>query len=90
MHVAISVPKRINGVAITSGGADFCTFHLGVLSVYILQNIGMQLGMVECCVEDTPLGLGAALYGDSAQRLVPLVIGFSPHVVEVDGRLFGC
>ena len=50
----------------------------------------MQLGMVKCSVEDTSLGLGAALYGDSAQRLVPLVIGFSPHVVEVDGRLFGC
>ena len=72
VQVAVSVPKRVDGVAL----------HRGVLAVHVLQDARLELCVVERGVEHALLRLSAALDGNLAQGLLPFLVGQARHVVE--------
>ena len=82
VQVAVSVPKRVDGVARAIGVANAVALHRGILAVHVLQDARLELGVVERGVEHALLRLGAALDGNLAQGLLPFLVGQARHVVE--------
>ena len=82
MHIAISVPKREHGVALTRGLECGAAFHCGIFAVNVVEHIGVNEHVVECGVEYGLLVVGAALNHDARQTFVPTAASLLCHGVE--------
>ena len=82
MHIAISVPKREHGVALSRGLECGAAFHCRIFAVYVVEHIGMYEHVVECGVEYGLLVVGAALNHDARQTFVPTAASLLCHGVE--------
>ena len=70
------------------GRKDFIAFHGRVFSIYVLQDIGMDKHVVECCVENGFLVIGTSFYFYTGKNIVPLLACWEAYLIEVKSLLF--
>ena len=63
--------------------------HKRIFSIYIVQDAGVDEGVVQGRIEDGFLVVGATFHFDAAQVLLPGLFGRFPHIGEVEALLFG-
>ena len=82
MHVAVSVPQREYGIAVTVGGQGLVALHLRILTAHVLKDVRMNEAVVHRRIEHTLLFFRTALHTDARQVGVPLVAGFRTELFE--------
>ena len=89
MQIAIGVPQREHGVALTLGGLYVVALHCRILAVDVVKHIWMDEHMIQCGVEDGLLVAGAALHSYAAEVVVPRLASLSGNCLEVLALLLG-
>ena len=91
VQVAVSVPEGEDRIAGVTGlhTAHSAVFHQRILSVHVIQHVGMQEGVIEGRVEDGALVRGAAFNLYAAQVLLPGSIGLLADTAKVKALLLG-
>src|SRR5690554_5552747 len=87
MHVAVGIPQRENGVARIVRFAGRLTLHHRVLTVHIIQHVGVNQCVIYPGIEDS-LKIVATPFGyHCRQYLVPCITGIALHLPEIKRRL---
>ena len=90
MQVAVGVPQREHRVAVAFVLRKHAVaLHSRILSVDILEDVGMDERVIECRVENGLLVFGAAFDFNSRQVGVPLLPCFLRNGVEIFALLLG-
>ena len=89
MEVTVSIPQRIHGVTVAVGCQNLVSFHLRILSIDILQDIGMNHCMIKGSVEHTFLFFRTSFHQNPAQVFIPFLAGLCTDLIKSrTGRLF--
>ena len=83
MNITIRIPKRENSVTLSLCCQNLITFHGGILTIDILQDIGMYQCMVKSSIKDSFLFFRSAFDKDTRKILIPTHTGISQYLTEI-------
>ena len=88
MYITISIPQREDRITVTLGRQYLITLHCRILSVYILQYIGMNQQMIHSRIENGLLLLRPSLNKNTRQIVVPTFTRFGMYLFKILAFLF--
>ena len=88
MNIAIGIPERKHCIAVSLCRHNLITLHCRILSVYILQYIGMNQQMIHGRIENGLLLLRPSLNKNTRQIVVPTFTRFGMYLFKILAFLF--